>query len=97
MQFRVVLHRHVEQSLDQWLTFDGASQVLSNLLRELRTGAPRARKEDRDKDDPQLFRYQHFLLDGGYTHLLDFAVNDGWEADALHVIGVEHTLGRPLP
>jgi hypothetical protein len=96
MQFRVVLHRHVEQSVDQWLTFDGASRVLSNLLGELRAGGGRAREEDRDKDDPQVFHYQHFLVDGGYTHLLDFAVK-GWEADALHVIGVEHMLGRPFP
>jgi hypothetical protein len=92
MPFRVWIRHAVEHALDGWLTFDGASQMMSDLYRVLRH-CPDELREDRAHDEPEAFHWRLTVIDGGFRHYLDFTICDRWQEGWMHVVAVARTPG----
>jgi hypothetical protein len=92
MQFHVWIRQAVEDVLDEWLTFDGASQMISDLYYGLRD-CPDHLRQNRPPGDPDVFHWRLTVTDGGFRHHLDFTICDSWQEGWLHVVAVTRTPG----
>jgi hypothetical protein len=92
VKFALTVHDHIFADLDRWLDHAAASEVIASLHRDL-PQLPRERRQGRDENEPDVFHHTVLVKGHGLWQLLDFSVNDGWETDRLHVVGVTHEVG----
>jgi hypothetical protein len=95
MAFRVTIHDPVYAKLDRLFDNFHASKAVAAIFGELRSLSPEDLSE-RNPEAPDEARYPLVMEAFGLWYVLHLAICDRWQEGSLHVVGVEHEIGKRI-